>query len=165
MIDFDALLSRVLESRSFHSELHGLAHWRQVEANGLLLARTTGADETVVRLFALFHDSRRENDGADPGHGPRGAEFAQQCFDGGLLAISPEQLGKLRHACFFHTAEQRSGDATVDTCYDADRLDLGRVNLRPDPRLMATPAGAELARRAIVSRIPLPAMRDWLKTL
>src|SRR5262245_33584211 len=45
------------------TSIHGPAHWRRVERNGLLLAERTGADMEVVRLFALFHDSRRETDG------------------------------------------------------------------------------------------------------
>ncbi|HSI15909.1 MAG TPA: hypothetical protein VK961_27925, partial [Chthoniobacter sp.] len=56
-----------------HESLHGPAHWRRVERNGLLLATRTGADETVVRLFAIFHDSRRESEGSDLEHGKRGA--------------------------------------------------------------------------------------------
>ena len=165
MPDFARLLDSVLGNRLFVSDIHGPAHWRQVETGGLLLARKTGADETVVRLFALFHDSRRENDGADPAHGPRGAEFARQCFEKGLLGVTPEQFARLHRACACHTSEPRSGDPTVDACYDADRLDLGRVGLRPEPRRMATPAGAAIARRAIASRIPRSAMRPWLASL
>jgi hypothetical protein len=35
---------------------HGPSHWRTVEQNGLGLSTCTGADELVVRLFAVFHD-------------------------------------------------------------------------------------------------------------
>ena len=31
-------------------------------------------------------------------------------------------------------------DVTVQTCWDADRLDLGRVGIRPHPRYLCTPA-------------------------
>jgi len=58
-----------------HSD-HGPDHWRRVERNGLLLAESSGADIVVVRLFALFHDSRRENEFTDPDHGRRGAAYA-----------------------------------------------------------------------------------------
>src|SRR3954470_1056434 len=61
-----------LVAAQFHSpahSVHGPDHWRRVERNGLLLATRTGADVCVVRLFALFHDCRRENDGWDDGHG------------------------------------------------------------------------------------------------
>ena len=56
--------------------IHGASHWRRVEKNGLLLATKTGADITVVRLFAVFHDSCRVNECVDDGHGLRGATLA-----------------------------------------------------------------------------------------
>ena len=49
--------------------LHGPNHWRNVELNGLKLCRLNGADETVVRLFSVFHDVERHNEGHDPDHG------------------------------------------------------------------------------------------------
>lgn len=42
---------------------HGVAHWARVLENGLRLADHTGADRDVLTLFALFHDSRRIDDG------------------------------------------------------------------------------------------------------
>ncbi|MCJ7754488.1 MAG: hypothetical protein MUP13_07975, partial [Thermoanaerobaculales bacterium] len=53
--------------------VHGPPHWNRVKKNGLELAAETGADETVVRLFAILHDTSRLNDDKDPGHGPRAA--------------------------------------------------------------------------------------------
>lgn len=164
MIDFVALRDFVLANRLFDSEFHGLAHWVQVESNGLLLAPATGADAAVVRLFALFHDCKRKDDGADAGHGPHGAEFAEKCFAEGRLGITRDQFTKLHHACAFHTAEERSGDPTIDTCYDADRLDLGRVGISPDPARMATLPGAKIARKALRAKIAPTEMRAWLKT-
>jgi len=67
-IHYPALQNHILSHRIFESELHGLTHWQQVERNGLLLATETGADTTVVRLFALFHDSKRADDGFDMDH-------------------------------------------------------------------------------------------------
>ena len=165
MIDFYTLQDFVLADRIFDSDFHGLAHWNQVESNGLLLAPATGADVTVVRLFALFHDCKRKDDGTDADHGPRGAEFARRCFEEGRLAITPEQFARLHHACTFHTTEERSGDATIDTCYDADRLDLGRVGILLDPARMATVPGAKIARKSIREKIAATEMRKWLKTV
>ena len=155
----------VYAHRCIDSKHHGLSHWQQVEFNGLLLAKETGADTEVVKLFALFHDCKRLNDGRDRLHGPRGAEFAKTCFEEGLLEITQEQFNKLYHACKFHTSEHRSGDATIDTCYDADRLDLGRVWIDLDPNRMATPAGAEIARKSIKEGIRPKQMRQWLGSL
>ena len=54
-----------------------MSHWKRVKDNGLRLAELTGANKTVVELFALFHDSQRLNEGKDLRHGQRGAQFAQ----------------------------------------------------------------------------------------
>ena len=56
MIDFAALMNYAFESRLYLSDIHGIEHWHQVEYNGMLLAKKTGADFDVVRLFAIFHD-------------------------------------------------------------------------------------------------------------
>ena len=160
--DFPTLQDHILSHRIFESELHGLTHWQQVESNGLLLATETGADTVVVRLFALFHDSKRADDGYDEEHGPRGAEFAKACFKEHRLDITQEQFDKLYHACKFHTTEHRSDDATIDTCYDADRLDLGRVGIKLDPSKMATTFGARIAQKSLEEGIEPEDMREWL---
>ena len=165
MIDFAALQDFVYSNRIVDSNIHGLAHWRQVEFNGLLLAPVTGADVTVVRLFALVHDCKREDDGDDETHGGRGAAFAKECFEKGLLEITQEQFDKLYHACAFHTKERQSDDATINTCYDADRLDLGRVGMSLNPEKMATSPGAKIARMALKADVDVYKMREWLKTV
>ena len=160
--DLSSLQSHVLAHRLFISELHGIVHWEQVERNGLLLAEKTGADIVVVRLFALFHDSKRADDGYDEEHGARGAEFVKTCFEEHRFDITQEQFEKLYHACKFHTTEHRSGDTTIDTCYDADRLDLGRVGIVLDPKKMATAYGATIARKSLEAGIEPEDMREWL---
>ena len=157
-----ALQSHILSHRLFISEVHGIVHWEQVKRNGLLLAEKTGADIVVVRLFALFHDSKRANDGEDIVHGARGAKFAKACFEEHRFDITQEQFEKLYHACKFHTTEHRSGDTTIDTCYDADRLDLGRVGIVLAPAKMATAYGATIARKSLEAGIEPEDMREWL---
>lgn len=144
-IDFDHL--RKLVAAQFpcgpHS-VHGPDHWRRVERNGLLLSGRTGADVTVVRLFALFHDSRRENDQRDNGHGRRGAMLAEG-LRGVAYDLAGVQLELLRIACVGHTDGLLHDDPTIGTCWDADRLDLGRVGITPRPKFMSTAYGRELA--------------------
>ena len=108
------------------------------------LAQRTGADEAVVRLFALFHDSRRENDGYDTGHGTRGSWYARE-LRGSAYELSDERFELLRHACEWHTVGRHHGDPTIATCWDADRLDLGRVGITPNPDCMSTEPGREIA--------------------
>ena len=133
------------QSRVPAEGLHGPAHWRRVERNGLLLAERTGANPTLVRLFALFHDSRREDDGSDHGHGARGAELAAVWRTEGAFGLPDDEFALLRLACVWHTDGLHHDDPTVGTCWDADRLDLGRVGVIPNARFMSTAFGREIA--------------------
>ncbi len=117
---------------------HGPAHWRRVEQNGLILAPHVEADETVIRLFALFHDSCRQNESIDPGHGDRGAELAVEYRSTGAFEIGDKLMDLLLLACRGHTDGKVSRNPTIGTCWDADRLDLARVGYIPDPSLLST---------------------------
>ena len=144
-IDFDQLwlyVAAQFYTREF--SVHGVDHWRRVERNGLLLATRSGADVTVVRLFALFHDSKRENEGSDYEHGPRGAAFAAS-LRGKMFDLPDAQFDLLHYACNWHTKKRHHDDPTVATCWDADRLDLGRVGIIPSPEFMSTEFGREIA--------------------
>lgn len=149
-IDYESLWKRVTqEFYCGHTSLHGPLHWRRVERNGILLATRTQANESVVRLFALFHDSCRENDGWDPQHGARGAELALSLL-GNAYQLSDSEFDQLHYACTWHTEGTGHDDITIATCWDADRLDLGRVGIVPDPKRMCTAFGREIARRGSV---------------
>lgn len=117
--------------------VHGPAHWARVRYNGLLLSGAGNADWQVVELFAFIHDSQRRNDGTDPDHGPRAADYAlQNC--GKLFQLSEPQLAILVQACAGHTHEHLTQCITAQTCWDADRLDLARVGIIPDPYYLGT---------------------------
>jgi len=123
---------------------HGPDHWKRVEANGLLLAESSGADIVVVRLFALFHDSRRENEFTDPDHGRRGGAFARELLNV-HYQISDLQFDLLETACVWHTEAIYHQNPTIGACWDADRLDLGRVGIIPEAKYMNTELGRQLA--------------------
>lgn len=122
--------------------IHGPRHWVRVRENGLRLAEVTGARTEVVELFAVLHDSRRHSDGHDPGHGRRAAEYARS-LAGDAFRISPADLDLLVAACHHHSDGLMSGDMTVLTCWDADRLDLGRAGIRPRPQYLCTEAARD----------------------
>ena len=96
--------------------IHGRAHWARVRANGLRLAEHTGANPEVVELFAILHDSKRENDGRDPLHGARAAQFADGLRDS-LLTLADDAFELLRFACEFHTNGLTEADITVMTIF------------------------------------------------
>lgn len=117
--------------------LHGVGHWQRVCENGLRIAEQTGANPLIVELFAFLHDCCREDDGTDPGHGERAAEFSVS-LRGSILHLSDGDFAVLHEAIRDHELGLTEGDITVLTCWDADRLDLGRVGIRPDPRYLCT---------------------------
>lgn len=119
--------------------IHGAPHWARVRQNGLRLSEVTGANTRVVEAFAFLHDSQRRNDGYDPMHGKRAAEFARS-LPSTLLDLGVQELELLEEACLGHSDGHTKADITVCTCWDADRLDLGRVGTRPDPARLCTDA-------------------------
>jgi len=139
--DAARLVEAVLErSTGKNSSIHGESHWQRVAAAGLtLLPETPGADPVLVFLFALFHDSMRLNDKYDPLHGPRGATLARE-LRGETFELEDAEMGLLAFACEEHTNGRVGSDPTVGVCWDADRLNLWRVGIRPSPQFLSTEA-------------------------
>jgi uncharacterized protein len=124
--------------------IHGQAHWRRVYDNGRRLAGLSGADLEVVELFAYLHDARRLNDGWDRDHGRRAAHTVRS-LQGVLFELPSQRLEHLVYACTFHSDGLLEANATVQTCWDADRLDLGRIGVQPDPGRLCTTAARDPA--------------------
>jgi uncharacterized protein len=142
----DALVRDVLSRKNLQEfSVHGLPHWQKVERNGLYLAQREGGDLSIVSLFALFHDSQRVNEYEDPEHGARGAFLAKSFFQIGRLRISQEQLDVLIYACTHHTDQIIHDDITTKCCWDADRLDLTRIGICPDPEMLNTESAKSIA--------------------
>lgn len=118
---------------------HGIAHWARVRANGLMLANQSGANRHVVELFAFFHDCRRFNEHEDDGHGARGAALASR-LKVRYFEATDDEMDLLQFACVHHSDGMTQGDVTVLTCWDADRLDLGRVGITPKAKYLCTEA-------------------------
>lgn len=113
--------------------------------NVLALAkRTPGCDTKVGRAFALIHDAKRENENHDPEHGQRAAKYAKSLYKKRQLPLTTEQMDKLIYACHYHNDGLTLDDPTIGVCWDADRLDLPRVGIIPDPALLSTQAGRDL---------------------
>ena len=117
--------------------IHGAPHWARVRLTGLHLARENGARVDVIECFALLHDSQRLHEGTDSRHGARAADYVRRMNDD-YLFLDRAGLDMLVYACEFHSDGLIEADITVQTCWDADRLDLGRVGIRPDPRRLCT---------------------------
>jgi len=121
------------------NSIHGIKHWNNVARIGSYLVERTKADFEVVHLFAYTHDSKRENENADPEHGSRAALFARELLQKGVIKLPDNKLDKLCFACENHAnSEVKSDDITIQTCWDADRLDFWRLGIMPDKRHLNT---------------------------
>lgn len=104
----------------------GPSHWDAVEEVGSKLARVYGADELVVRLFALFHDSGRRSEQDDPGHGARAAKKVRAMYGEtwGICRsdLRMDQLDLLCFACEHQEHSRASQHPTLRACWEADRV-------------------------------------------
>lgn len=140
MIPLKPIIHRILKDYALPCHgIHGVGHWARVLENGLRLAKETKANVEIVQLFAIFHDSCRVNEGSDFSHGRRGAELAAE-LRGHLFDLGDTEFRLLYEACAGHTDGLTEGDVTIQTCWDADRLDLGRVRMYPEPKKLCTDA-------------------------
>lgn len=117
--------------------IHGASHWARVHLNGSRIAKMEGARQDVVILFAFLHDHERWDDNDDPGHGARAAKHANELRNE-FFVIDDAGFALLQEAMIGHSDGHTKADITVMTCWDADRLDLGRVGITPDPQYLCT---------------------------
>ncbi len=122
---------------------HGGAHWARVKQNARLLAKQceqNGATVNyhVIDLFAILHDHKRENEGYDIDHGRRAAGMLYM-YRGKFFELPDAAFQELWRACAYHSDGQ-TNDASINVkiCWDADRLDLYRVGVVPDPKYLCT---------------------------
>lgn len=142
--DRPGLLKAVLaQFRINRDGAHGTQHWARVRKHALTVGRATGADLLVVELFAFLHDSQRENEYVDSGHGHRAAQYARS-LKNMYFELTPTQLDKLCEAMSGHSDGQLHADPTIQTCWDADRLDLGRVGKKPHAKYMSAEASKHI---------------------
>lgn len=165
MHDYACILQEILRGYALPVYgYHGVVHWARVCENGLRVAESNGADAEVVKLFAVFHDSRRVNEQCDHGHGTRGGDLAQS-LRGTFVHLDDARFDLLYEACRLHTDGHTTGDPTLLACWDADRLDLGRVGIMPRRDLLCTDmARAQLSwahHRATVDHAPAEVLASW----
>jgi len=126
----------------YHHGIHGVAHWSRVWLHGRRLARALDIDPRIVAWFAFLHDSQRVDDDVDEGHGARAADFAVQLREqGAITGLDATAFEQLCEAMRLHSDGHTENEPAIRACWDADRLDLGRVGIRPHPRYLCTELG------------------------
>ena len=149
MLDLEPIIHAILEEYVLPKRgIHGVAHWARVLETGVRLAKITGANEEIVRFFAIFHDSQRVTVATDPSHGIRGASLAAE-LRGKLYDLDEDDFDLLFVACVGHMDNQFDDDPTVQTCWDADRLDFGRVGHKIAPSWLGA------------ATLENPTLRNW----
>jgi len=139
------LVAKVIsEAKLANSSIHGVSHWQTVERNGTYLCQFNSADIQVVQLFALFHDSKREDDHRDLEHGPRAEKYLRTISQ--LVPLNAVQFEDLCVACRTHTVGKVTENITIGTCWDSDRLDIGRVGIKPHEKFLMNQEAKRIAR-------------------
>jgi uncharacterized protein len=123
---------------------HGYDHWERVRTAGMMLAYMEGGSPKISQAFAWLHDCCRENEVHDPRHGRRAALFAQTLRTRGILRVTDDEWETLKEALTDHNGGRTHPDIDVACCWDADRLDLGRVHITPEMRFMSTATGISI---------------------
>jgi len=122
--------------------IHGVGHWTRVWRTGMLLTPLTGANKRVVGLFAFLHDVCRRDDKGDHHHGTRSGRLAAK-INAEYLHLEEHELELLDRACRYHERGMITREPTIGTCWDADRLDLWRIECRPDRSYLSTDAAQD----------------------
>lgn len=122
--------------------IHGIGHWTRVWRIGMFLCTLTGANQKVVDAFAWIHDACRHTDKADRHHGTRSARLAAKLNDE-YLHLDEQEMELLDRACRYHDRGMTTREPTIGTCWDADRLDLWRIDCRPDRSYLSTEAAQD----------------------
>jgi uncharacterized protein len=124
---------------SFADGTHGVPHWTRVWFHGRSLAASLDVNPSVLAWFAFLHDSQRHNDYTDPLHGARAADFALSLRHSGVITeLATTEFEHLCEAMRLHSDGHTLAEPAIQACWDADRLDLGRVGFTPDPKRLCT---------------------------
>lgn len=126
-------------------QAYSVDHSDRVAENGKRLL-VPGANPNVIIAFAYLHDAERDNTETDPGHGHRAALLIDRIRHEYLAELNDTEIDVLKQACRQHSETHKTGNPTIDICFDADRLDLPRLGIIPTPEQMATEKGAQLVK-------------------
>lgn len=124
----------------YQNGIHGIPHWSRVWYHGRRIAQSLDVNPAILAWFAFLHDSQRRNDHHDPLHGHRAADFAVTLKrEGTLVELSSIEFEQLCEAMRLHSDGNTVGEVSIRACWDADRLDLRRVGIKPEASRLCTP--------------------------
>jgi len=173
------LLQRVKFNRP-ESEVHAFGHCERVLLFALLIGeKIFGADENALEILAqaaVFHDSRRQDDYLDIGHGARAAVYYEDfCKKNPDVTYHPEVVYLMR----YHDLDDKHGFEAIREKFgedfwrvivlykifkDADALDRWRLGGNGlDTQFLRTSFAKEMtdySRRIVQATIPAQALKQ-----
>ena len=173
-LQWDDFLHRRVHFNMADSTIHGVPHSERVLLYALILGeKIFGDDEdalTALAHAAVFHDTRRQDDYLDTGHGARAALYYQQfCKENSGMRCYPESVYLMR----YHDLDDSIGRKAIekefghdsqrvlklyDIFKDSDALDRWRLGHNGlDPKYLRTPEARNLvdySRRIVEETMP-----------
>lgn len=157
LLEAHAALLTEIDFNDFGGSVHEKPHALRVLLFSLLIGGLEAldkADLTRLAIAAVFHDSRREDDDLDTGHGMRASLHYAAWAE--VQGLAPDPL--VRHALAFHDLPDMLGCGIAvepkmrlitQIFKDADALDRYRFGLDGlDPSYLRRPASKRLMRAA-----------------
>lgn len=175
----DFLYSRVRFNMP-DSEIHAAAHCERVLLYALIIGEEIfGDDERALTSLAhasVFHDTRREDEYLDTGHGARAAVYYRSfCENNPDVEYMPEAALMMR----YHDIEDRRGKIGIERDYhgslpkmfklydifkDADALDRWRLGNRGlDPKFLRTQPAKRMmqfSKRIVEETMPADVLKN-----
>ncbi len=160
------------------SPIHALGHCERVLLYALIMGNRIFGDDgeqlEILAHSAVFHDTRRQDDYLDTGHGARAAVYYKEfCEENDDITYHPESVLLMRYHDLDDSkgykaienefpADTRRVDKLYDIFKDADALDRWRIGRNGlDPGYLRTPESRELvgyARNLVLETVD----RDFL---
>lgn len=156
------------------SEFHAAPHCERVLLYSLIIGDSLFGDDTealeILAHASVFHDTRRQDDYLDTGHGARAAVYYEAfCTENDDIAFHPEAVFLMR----YHDLDDKIGEKAIRQYFgedsdrvlklyavfkDSDALDRWRLgSLGLDPRYLRTSKAksmVEYAHRIVNETIP-----------
>ena len=123
--------------------LHGISHLRRVSILSGRLASAVGEDVEAAVVMGFLHDCARTDDKAGDDHARDSAILARRLLKKFCPHLAAERMCR---AIARHADGEVSDDMLTGCLWDADRLELKRINREIDLELLSTEVARRLAR-------------------
>lgn len=115
------------------SDYHNKKHWNRVFKLSKYIRELNGIESNIFKYFAMFHDVGRTDEDYNQNHGENGSKLAIKYRK--YINLTDEEFEKLIFACKWHTkpldtTNKFFKDKIINICWDADKLDLVRLNIK-----------------------------------